>query len=186
MRKIFLWTALFAIVLLLLWWQAGLWHQSQLLDGERTNVGARLNPYGNSLTTSIQQRMELLEGLSAFVQTKIESPRPSLDPEFERFSSQLYSSSTGILNLAVAPDGVFRYVYPQSESVGMINQSLFQDLPPRFREDVESAIRSRQAVLSAPHQMRRGGLGMVARKAVFKNGYLLGNRLHDPRPSHSH
>ena len=79
MRKIFLWTALFAVVLLLLWWQAGLWHQSQLLDGERTNVGARLNPYGNSLTTSIQQRMELLEGLSAFVQTKIESPRPSLD-----------------------------------------------------------------------------------------------------------
>ncbi len=174
MRKVLLQTALFAIVLLLLWWQAGLWHQSQLLADERANVGARLNPYGNSLTTSIHQRMELLEGLGAFVQTEIESSRSSLDAEFERFSSQLYSSSKGILNLAVAPGGVFRYVYPQSESVGMINQSLFQDLPPRFREDVESAIRSRQSVLSVPHQMRHGGLGMVARKAVFKNGTFWG------------
>ena len=31
-------------------------------------------------------------------------------------SEELYKSSTGILNIAVAPDGIFKFVYPFEEN----------------------------------------------------------------------
>ena len=112
MRKTQLQTVLIAIALLLILWQASLWYQSQLITDERTRIAGQLDPQGNSLAMAISQRLELLEGLDAFVQAEIRSPKPALDDEFEIFSEHIYSSTNGIRNLAIAPNGVFRYVYP--------------------------------------------------------------------------
>ncbi|MEI6102976.1 MAG: response regulator [Methanothrix sp.] len=169
MRKTQFQTALLAIVLLLIWWQASLWYQAQLVTDERTRVAGQLDPQGNSLAMAISQRLELLEGLDAFVQAEIRSPKPALDDEFEIFSEHIYSSTNGIRNLAVAPNGVFRYVYPARDYEAMIGRSLFQDLFPGFREDVQKAIDTHRLVITNPHEMRRGGLGLVARKAVYEN-----------------
>lgn len=174
MRKTQLRTVLLAIALLLIWWQASLWYQAQLLTDEREQVAGQIDPHGNSLAMAISQRLELLDGLHAFVKAEISSPRPALDEEFESFSAQIYSSTSGIRNLAIAPNGVFEYVYPASTYEGMIGQSLFQDLSPGFREDMQKAIDTRRMIITNPHEMRRGGLGMVARKAVFVNETLWG------------
>jgi sensor domain CHASE-containing protein len=169
MRKTQFQTALLAIVLLLIWWQASLWYQAQLVTDERTRVAGQLDPQGNSLAMAISQRLELLEGLDAFVQAEIRSPKPALDDEFEIFSEHIYSSTNGIRNLAVAPNGVFQYVYPVRDYEAMIGRSLFLDLSPGFREDVQKAIDTHRLVITNPHEMRRGGLGLVARKAVYEN-----------------
>ncbi|HNX40598.1 MAG TPA: ATP-binding protein, partial [Methanothrix sp.] len=169
MKKIQIQTALFALVLLAVWWQAGLWYQERLMDEERTQVAGELQPQGNSLAMAISERLELLEGLAAFVQAEIESSRSALDEEFLVFSSQIYARSIGIRNLAVAPQGVFRYVYPPESRPGMMGQSLFLNISPAFKGDVQRAVSSRKVVLSPPHNMRRGGLGVVARKSVFED-----------------
>ncbi len=49
MRKTQFQTALLAIALLLIWWQASLWYQAQLITDERTRVASQLDPQGNSL-----------------------------------------------------------------------------------------------------------------------------------------
>jgi len=169
MRKTQLQTALLAIALLLIWWQASLWYQAQLITDERARVAGQLDPHGNSLAMAISQRLELLEGLDAFVQAEIGSQKSALDYKFEIFSSHIYSSTNGIRNLAIAPNGVFRYVYPAKDHEGMIGRSLFQDLSPGFRTDVQKAIDTHRLVITNPHEMRRGGLGMVARKAIYEN-----------------
>jgi PAS domain S-box-containing protein len=174
MRKTQLQTVLIAIALLLIWWQASLWYQTQLISDERARIAGLLDSQGNSLAMAISQRQELLEGLDAFVQAEIRSPKPALDDEFEIFSEHIYSSTNGIRNLAIAPNGVFRYVYPARDYDAMIGRSLFQDLSPAFREDMQKAIDTHRLVITNPHKMKRGGLGMVARKAVYENDTFWG------------
>jgi sensor domain CHASE-containing protein len=159
---------------LLIWWQASLWYQTQLITDERARIAGQLDPQGNSLAMAIYQRLELLEGMDAFVQTEIRFPKPALDDEFEIFAEHIYSSTNGIRNLAIAPNGVFRYVYPARDYEAMMGRSLFQDLSPGFREDMQKAIDTHRLVITNPHDMKRGGLGMVARKAVYENDTFWG------------
>jgi sensor domain CHASE-containing protein len=169
MKKKQLRTALIAVALLLIWWQASLWYQAQLMTDERTRIAGQFDSQGNSLAMAISERLELLEGLDAFVQAEIRSPKSALDDEFIIYAAQIYSDTKGIRNLAIAPNGVFRYVYPARDYDAMIGRSLFQDLSPAFREDMQKAIDTHRQVITNPHEMKRGGLGMVARKAVYLN-----------------
>ena len=174
MRKIQLQTALIFLVLMLIWWQAGLWYQSQLISAERSEVADHLASYGNSLDTSISSRLDELNGLHAFVQAEMGSSPELLDQKFSIFARNIYSEDSGIINLAVAPKGIFQHVYPSDEEEGMIGQSLFRDLSSSFRLDLEKAIETGDVVITPPHEMRRGGWGMVGRRAVLDNGSFWG------------
>ena len=174
MRKIQLQTALIALILLLIWWQAGLWYQSLLISDERAEVADHLASHGNSLATSISSRLDKLNGLHAFVQAEMGSSPGLMDQRFSTFARNIYSEDSGIINLAVAPQGIFQNVYPLDAMQGMIGQSLFRDLSPSFRMDIERAIETGDAVITPPHEMRRGGLGIVARRAVLDNGSFWG------------
>jgi PAS domain S-box-containing protein len=173
MRKIQLQTALIALFLMLIWWQAGLWYQSQLISEERDEVADHLHSQGNSLATSISSRLDDLNGLHAFVQAEMGSSPERLDQSFSTFARNIYSQDSAIINLAIAPKGVFQHVYPP-DSKDMIGRSLFRDLPPSFRMDLERAIKTGEMVITQPHEMRRGGLGIVARRAVLDNGSFWG------------
>ena len=174
MSKIQIQTAMIAAILLLIWWQAGLWYQSQLIIDEKARVAERLDSDGNSLSTSISSRLDKLEGLHAFVQAEMGSPPNLLGQRFATFARHIYSDGSGIINMAIAPDGIFEHIYPADAQQGMIGQSLFRDLSPAFRADVEKAIKTGRLVITPPHEMRRGGLGMVARRAVLDNGSFWG------------
>lgn len=174
MRKIQIQTALIALILLLIWWQAGLWYQSQLISDERAEVADHLASHGNSLATSISSRLDKLNGLHAFVQAEMGSSPELLNQRFSIFARNSYSEDSGIINLAIAPQGIFKHVYPLDAMQGMIGQSLFRDLSPSFRMDVEKAIETGDMVITPPHEMRRGGLGIVGRRAVLDNGSFWG------------
>jgi len=174
MRKIQLQTALIALVLMLIWWQAGLWYQSQLISDERAEVADHLASRGNSLATSISSRLDKLDGLHAFVQAEMGSSPGLLGRRFATFASNVYSEDSGIINMAVAPEGVFQFVYPEEAERSMIGQSLFRDLSPAFRADIKRAIDTGGLVITPPHEMKRGGWGIVARRAVLDNGSFWG------------
>ena len=174
MSKIPFQTALIAFVLMLIWWQAGLWYQSQLISDERAEVADHLASHGKSLATSISSRLDKLDGLHAFVQAEMGSSPGLMDQRFSIFARNIYSKDSGIINLAIAPNGIFEHAYPPNATQGMIGQSLFRDLSPSFRFDVEKAIETGDVVITPPHEMRRGGLGMVGRRAVLDNGSFWG------------
>ena len=169
MRKTQLRTALIAIVLLMIWWQASHWYQDQLIAEERAHIVMQLDSQGNSLAMAISQRLELLESLDAFIQTEIESSNPNWDEEVNIYLSHIYLGVMGIDNLAIAPDGIFSFVYPETNRESMIGRSLFQEISPAFREDLHKAIDTHRLVITNPHETKRGGLSMVARKAIFEN-----------------
>lgn len=159
-------------ILTVLWWGVRRWYGSHLLAEQRRLVTAELTSYGKALGGAITQRLALLRGLSAFVESHASAA--TLGEEFKIFAAGLFTHSKGIRNFVVAPGGVLRYVYPLGGNESLLGHNLIQDPRPNVRADVKRAIRSRKITLTGPYQLRRGGLGLVARLAVSKEGSFWG------------
>jgi PAS domain S-box-containing protein len=158
--------------LTLVWSGARHWYRDHLLGEQRRQITAELAPYGKALGQAIGRRFALLRGLRAFVEAHAYAP--TLGEEFNIFAARLYAETKGIRNFAVAPAGVHRYVYPLSGNEPVVGHNLMLDLRPDVRADVMRAIESREITLSGPYELRQGGLGLVARLAVYKNGKFWG------------
>jgi sensor domain CHASE-containing protein len=156
------------ILLLIFWWQASVFYESHLLLDAQDQVFFRLDPYGSALSTALNERLALIYGLDAFLDTEPISNEQSFDDKFDRFAANLYHSTSGIRNIVVAPGGVASYVYPLEGNEIIKGMDLIHSPQPKFRADVERAIKSRHLVLSEPHQMKIGIFGMFARKAIYR------------------
>jgi polar amino acid transport system substrate-binding protein len=159
-------------VLLPAWFFVSYQHEKQLFEQQRVLTTDELAQHANSLSNSIQKRFALLEGLSAFV---LANPnQEQLNAKFEIFASALQLGVGGIRNFALAPSGVNGYVYPLQGNEKVLGHSLIDDQRPNVRVDVQRAIKSQQITLSGPYQLRQGGLGLIARKAVFQGDQFWG------------
>ncbi len=172
-RKALLLTCIiFFFLLLPAWWATGSWYKNRLLTEERSNYSIDLGFHGNALSAAIHKRFALLDGLYAFT---LSHPSPQdLDHNFSSFARGLHAGSRGIRNFAVAPGGVQRYVYPLKGNEKVPGHDLINDKRPNVRTDVQRAVSLRQTALSGPYKLRQGGLGLVARRAVFAEDSLWG------------
>lgn len=154
-------------ILTLLWWGARQLYGNHLLGEQHRQITAELAPHGRALGQAIGRRFALLRGLRAFVEAHAYAP--TLGEEFKTFAASLYAESKGIRLLTVDPRGVHRYVYPLAGNQTLLGHNLLTDPRPNVRADVQRAIRSREITLSGPYELRPGGLGLVARLAVYKD-----------------
>lgn len=163
--------------LLPLVWQIDHWMERWLYEGSHTNVSAQIASYGASLTQTLNQRLILVKGLSAFVVANAPSSpaEESLFVEkFAVFADALYQSTNGIRDIALAPDGVMTYVYPYEENKSVIGYKPAKDPRPHVRAEVQRAIKTRDVVLSMPYELIQDGKGIIARQAVFIHGSYWG------------
>jgi PAS domain S-box-containing protein len=166
LRKALIITALISIILLLpVWLIVSFRYESYLLNEQNLRIEQQLVQKANILSSSIQKRFALLEGLHAFV---LANPKQDqLDAKFSTFASALQTGVTGIRNFGLAPDGINAYVYPLVNNEKVIGHSLINDNRPLVKVDVQRALETKVITLSGPYLLRQGGLGLVARKAVF-------------------
>jgi PAS domain S-box-containing protein len=162
---------LFLLLMPLLWY-ASFWCEDMLIKELKTHNTIGMNIHGNALTTMINKRFALLEGLFAFI---IANPSDEyLKKNFDVFASGLYSGAKGIRNFALAPGGVQRYVYPFRGNELTLGHDLINDPRPEVRVDILRAINTRKIAISGPYELRQGGLGLVARKALYVNDTFWG------------
>lgn len=171
--------ALLVLALLLpVWYRASRWYETQLIAERRSETTEKLSVTGNALSAGIIRRLARLEGLFAFVEAQLQSGQvPTAGeswPEFDTFTSALYATSTGIRNLAVAPEGIVRYVYPRAGNEDVLGYAPLQDTRPEIREDVQRAIQAGETTLSDPINLMQGGTGLVARRAILQEGEFWG------------
>lgn len=167
-------TLIASIVLLISWWQVSLFYQSHLLLDQQDRIYSEMVPYGNALTIALNQRIDTLEGLEAFVDSQKDSSNSTFETEFENFAGNIYNKGFGIRSLAVAPGGIASYVYPIKGNEIVKGADFLHSPQPKYRADTQKAIESRNVVLSAPHQMKIGIKGIFARKAVYRNNTFWG------------
>ncbi|MFO7538993.1 MAG: GAF domain-containing protein [Chloroflexota bacterium] len=166
--------ALLALALLLpLWVQASRWYESRLLAEERSRLVLESSLYANAISSAVNRRTALMRGLHAFVEAELFEE--AFAAEFAVFANRLQLSAAGIHNIAVAPDGIVRYVYPPNpDNLAVIGYEPLLDPRPAVQQDVQRAIDSQQVVLSGPHELLQGGEGLIARQAVFYEGRYWG------------
>jgi signal transduction histidine kinase len=165
-------SAITLLILLPAWLWLGNWYRVSLIQQERANAKEQLSSKANSLIIAINQRIALLDGLYAF--TRTEWPGNDFDFPFEVFSSELYFKSTGIRTLMIAPQGIARYIYPIFDARKLSGYDVLNDPDQATRQDVQRAIHSRAITISQPAELKQGGFGVTAWRAVYRGTDLWG------------
>ncbi len=165
-----------ALVLgLVVWWMVTSWYGRQLLEDQQRRAQAGLIPYGNALTTAMNERLALLTGLEAFVRANLADN--DLRGRFDTFATGLYVGKEGVRAVQVFPPQGPVLVQPVAGNepvAGRTLQHLLDDERPDVRADVQQAVTSRRIALSGPYELRQGGLGLVARLAIHHEEELWG------------
>jgi PAS domain S-box-containing protein len=154
------------VALLPAWWLASRWYEARLLSERRSQAADEVALRASALSAALNRRFSLLDGLYAFSQVVIQDE--NFGKNFETFAASVYGSTSGIRTIAVAPGGVVFYVYPIEDNVRVVGYDPLNDPRPGVREDAQRAIDTRQIVLSGPTELSDGGIGVIARKAVFQ------------------
>ncbi|MDO8753561.1 MAG: PAS domain S-box protein, partial [Anaerolineales bacterium] len=108
---------------------------------------------------------------------KISPTDADLRSEFTPFASGLYAGKPDIRAVQVFPKEGAVLVYPIEGNEATIERTLddlIHDDRPDVRADIQRTIQTRQIVISGPYELRQGGLGMVARLAIYQEDTLLG------------
>lgn len=168
----FLIALLALVVLLLIWWQASQWYQARLLAEAQAQTAHETFLRANALSLAINQRFAQLQGLSAFAHA--EATDSEFEIHFETFAAGLYDNSQGVRDLAIAPAGIIQYVYPPDENKSVIGYDPLKDSRPEVRADTQRAIDSGNIVVSGPVELIQGGMGLIARQAVYQNDEFWG------------
>ena len=167
-------TAIALILLLALYLVVVEYVERQLYQNSRDAITHEVTLYGASFTNTLNQKLALIYGLSAHV-IEDGSQESGLElEEFNAFSEYVFENIDGIRNLAVAPGGVMEFVYPYEPNKNVIGYEPAQDPRPEVREEVRRAIESGEVILSQPYELLQGGLGLIARQAIFIDGEYWG------------
>ncbi len=160
------------IALLVLWFFGGRWYQERLLLEQRAEAVSEVSARGSALSSAVNRRLARLQGLHAFIVS--EGSAPDFEQKFEKFATDLYTGSRGIRNLAVAPESEVRYVYPLEGNETVLGYRPLLDPRREIAMDTQLAIDTGQVVLSGPTELLQGGVGIIARQAVFRDGRYWG------------
>lgn len=171
-RALFISIIVFFFLLMPLLWYSSLWYEDILINDQKAKNAIQLTMHGNALTTTINERFAMLEGLFAFVM--LNPSEEVLKKDFDLFASGLYTGTKGIRNYGIAPGGVMQFIYPLEGNKEAIGHDLVNEIRPEVRADVQRTIKTQKIALSGPYELKQGGLGLVARKAVYVNNSFWG------------
>ncbi|ACH39544.1 MAG: hypothetical protein ACD_55C00136G0003 [uncultured bacterium] len=145
-------------------------YEGYLAGKERGSAAILLGTKGYALSAGITRRVALLEGLYAF--TEANTSESDFGRRFDVYAAGLHAGAKDVRLFAITREGVIRYLYPVKGNERAMELDLF--LAPLTREDALRTLNSRGTTLSNPYELRQGGLGVVARKAVFAKGEFWG------------
>jgi PAS domain S-box-containing protein len=138
----------------------------------RSQVREHASAYAAGIAASVNRRLTLIDGLYAFVQSQFASPR--FESDLQSFSAGIYAAAPGIRALEVIPGGVIKFLYPLAGNEGALGHNLNTDPRAEVRTGLERARKSDGHSLTGPLPLWPGGLGLVARRPVSRDGQLWG------------
>jgi PAS domain S-box-containing protein len=154
------------------WWQIGRWREAQLLQGKRGQLRLRLAERGQLLVAAVAGRVTMLAGLHAFVEAEV--AHGQLERTFTAFASRLHRAVPGVRNVAVARGSTYTLVYPLEGNEKILGYNPLADPRPAVQADARRALQGTAPAVSGPVDLVQGGTGLIARRAVYRDGDLWG------------
>lgn len=144
-----------------------------LVSQSRARLQLQVGAYASALTAALAQRLALVYGVAAFVQSD-----GGGDPaRFDRFAADIVASATGVLHVSLTRDGVITASYPAA--MAPVGLDFAHDPRERVRREYERAMAAPHITIAGPfhevgsgphvsnhslavvalHRLRAGGLG---------------------------
>lgn len=137
-----------AIVALAIWHVVVQRIESANIDHERHAVEADLIRYGDAVAIAINQRVNLLNGLQTYTELMVAQHGYINQDELRAYAAGLYENVTGLRGFAIAPDGVYHFVYPFEMNAGMLGLDMEQ---AGLGSLVDQATDANNPVMSSPY-----------------------------------
>jgi PAS domain S-box-containing protein len=127
----------------------------------QTRTINKLSQIRAGLESEINATFYLTRGLIAYVST-----HPDMDDgTFQRLSRQILKHQSYIRNIALAPDNIITFIYPQPGNKKAIGVN-YKNIPEQWSA-VERVIASRRTVVAGPVNLIQGGVGFISRTPVY-------------------
>src|SRR3989339_151057 len=146
-------------------------YEKWLVTDSRNKVEATLGIYKNGVEMILTRRLGLVRGLEKFVTSRDEK---SVIDDFPIFAPGLYNDNEGVRNVGIARGGILSLIYPIKGNEGALGYNLLADQRPSVKSEIARMIESKETVVTEPFTLLQGGLGIAARKAIFRNNQLWG------------
>ena len=91
---------------------------------------------------------------------------------FDKIAPKLVNEYASIDAVQLVPNGVIKYVYPLEGNEAALNYDILNS--PKVQKEARKSIKTRQIYFAGPLQLKQGGLGVVGRLPVFKDGQFWG------------
>lgn len=143
-----------------------------LWERERRELLDDADPYVTALADALHRKITLQEALFAF--TEARRKRPEFAADFQTFAAGLYSSSRGVRALEVMPGGIVTHLYPREGNEDILGRNIYLHPSEEVRADIQRCIETRRLTLTGPVELWQGGLGFIARQAVFDGDKVWG------------
>jgi signal transduction histidine kinase len=150
-------------------------YERMLVAESRARVELQLAAYGSALSAAVTQRLALVLGVLAFVQTDGAEDTA----RFERFAAGICASTPGILHVSLTRDGVIRATYPPDKA--HLGLDFARDPRERVRREYLRAVTASQLSIAGPllevgsgeHLIHRS-LALVAFHAIREGDKAVG------------
>ena len=147
-------------------------YEEKLVKDVQGTVTAELVAKASALSTAVNRRLTILQGLLAF--TDAVPNDGSIALYFDKFAEGLIKTTSGIRTLIIAPGGKATYVYPKQGNEKIIGSNIFQTARPEQVEALQRTLKVDHMVLNGPYELLQGGLGLVARQAIYRDQQFWG------------
>ncbi|WP_321991552.1 histidine kinase dimerization/phosphoacceptor domain -containing protein [Marispirochaeta aestuarii] len=164
---------LLAVVLFVgtIWGIVNSWYFALAREYTRNHFVELALPYRESFIGAIKERFALVEGLASFANAV---PEETVATAFNDFAAGIFDEKKGIRNISIAPGGIQKYVYPLRTNEIVSGHNLLKDPRPEVQKDIKLAMETGELIISGPYELRQGGQGLIARKALFKDDSFQG------------
>ncbi|HZX66320.1 MAG TPA: hypothetical protein VFE76_13035, partial [Myxococcales bacterium] len=119
-------------------------YERTLVAESRARVELQLAAYGTALSAAVTQRLALVLGVLAFVQTEGAEDAA----RFERFAAGICASTPGILHVSLTRDGVIRATYPADKA--HLGLDFARDPRERVRREYLRAVTASHLSIAGP------------------------------------
>lgn len=128
----------------------------------------------SNILNVVQQNFEqILKNSYATTLTLAMTVNDDGTPEnFDKVASQLVDSNRSVDAVQLVPNGIIKYVYPFDANEAAIGFDILNS--PKVRDEALKSIETKLIYFAGPLELRQGGMGVVGRLPVFKEGKFWG------------
>lgn len=136
----------------------------QFRQDQEVSVTLELGAFRARLEERINTNLYLVHGMAANI-----AVRPGMSArEFDDLARALMSTSNSLRNIAAAPDFIIRFMYPLESNEKALGLD-YRTVPDQWDKALAAKESGRMAV-AGPLNLVQGGVGLVARVPVFRQG----------------